>query len=174
MLSTKSTRVINFIIFQLGWIIIVYYHNFLSGLAGLGLTLVNYIILRVSLKEVILGFVIAFFGILNDLIMMKFGFLTLNNAAILPIPLWLAALWLLFVSTFSSSLEWLIRLNLLTTAFLGAFGGAISYCAGESLNALSYHITLVPSFLFHGLNWFLLFPFLFISYHRIRNRIFIN
>lgn len=167
MFPTKLIKLINFIVFQTGWIIIVYYHNFLSGLAGLGLTLVNYLLVKCSVKEMILCFFIAFLGVLNDFVMMKFGLLHFNNAWILPMPLWLIALWLLFVSTFSSSLAWLMRLNGLTIACLGALGGAVSYCAGASFNAFSYEITVMPSFLFHGLNWFLLFPLLFILYHRM-------
>jgi hypothetical protein len=172
MMSPNSTKFINFLIFQFGWIMIVFYHNFLSGLLGLGLALLNYLFIRISLKELMLSFAIAFLGILNDLIIAKIGFLDFSNAIMLPIPLWLASLWLLFVSTFASSLAWLRCLNVFFLAFLGAFGGAISYCAAEKLNALSYHTAGLPSFIFYGLNWLLLFPFLFILYHYIRKRIF--
>lgn len=169
MLLHNSTKLINFFIFQVGWIAIVSYHNFLSGLIGLALTFANYLIIRSSLKEYILGFFVAFLGILNDLVIAKLGFLTFSNATILPVPFWLASLWLLFVSTFPSSLAWLTRINVFFLFFLGSVGGAISYYAAEKLHAFSYHYVLLPQFLFYGLNWFLLFPFLFILYHHIRN-----
>ena len=125
-----------------------------------------------AFKELLLGFLIAFLGLLNDIIMVKIGFLHFSNATICPVPLWLASLWLLFASTFSSSLAWLRGAKVFFLAFLGSLGGALSYSAAEKLSALSYHSHLFPQFLFYGLNWFVLFPVLFILHHRIRNKIY--
>lgn len=166
-----SPKLINFFIFQFGWIVLIYNHNFLSGLIGLVLTGVNYWLTRSSAKEVMLGLGVSFFGILNDFIIVKLGILNFSHATILPIPLWLISVWLLFVSTFSSSLLWLKRVNIFFLALLGGLGGAFSYCAGEKLNAIFYHYSGLPQFIFHGLNWFLLFPFLFTLYHRVRSRL---
>ena len=170
MLSSDLNKLINFLTFQIGWIIMIYCHDFLSGLIGFGLTIFNYFIIRSTLKEIMLGFFIAFLGILNDFIMVKAGFLSFSNAIIISIPLWLASVWLLFVSTFSSSLGWLTRVNVVFLALMGAVGGSISYCTGKKLNALYFHYDVLPEFLFHALNWFILFPFLFILHNHIRSK----
>ena len=82
-------------------------------------------------------------GIVIELIVLKSGAITyrgLTASAVFP-PLWILALWLAFATLPDGALSWLSGRFGLQLLF-GAFGGPLSYIAGEKLGAAQ----LNPSF----------------------------
>lgn len=77
-------------------------------------------------------------------------------------PLWLLGLWLVFATTFRSSLAWLGD-RLSVAALLGAIVGPLSYYAGDRLGALQIGPPLTPRLIVLALVWSLLLPMLFVG-----------
>jgi hypothetical protein len=74
-------------------------------------------------------------------------------------PVWIMALWFLFVSTLTASLGWLRGRYFLSSA-LGAVFGPLSYLAGEGLGALALPHPLLLSVGAFALSWALILPVL--------------
>jgi hypothetical protein len=155
------TKIINFLVFQIGWLIVVYLHNQKAAIICIFLAMFNYIISKqYSLRALIAAIVVTLLGTVNDYTLLISGIISFPDLGANIFPLWLVALWLLFISTFKSSLQWLQGLALIPLALLGGVGGAISYWAGTAVGAMQYHGTL-PQLLLHFFNWLLLFPILY-------------
>jgi len=72
-------------------------------------------------------------------------------------PVWMMALWLMFVSTLTASLGWLRGRYALSFA-LGAMFGPLSYLAGEGLGAISLPLPPFTSIVTFAIIWALLLP----------------
>lgn len=161
MQHTLVTKIINFVLFQLGWIIAVYYHSNVAALFCFSLALIAYILSgHLTVRYLLLGAGVALIGIFNDYILHALGIIKFPNQTYIFLPLWLCAVWFIFVATFGSSLAWLQSLSLRYKAILGGLGGAVSYIAGAQLGAVAIHGTPIMQFAILFVNWFFLFPFL--------------
>jgi hypothetical protein len=74
-------------------------------------------------------------------------------------PPWLIALWVVFATTFRSSLAWLAA-RPLTAAVLGGLFGPVSYYAGQALGALNLMDNLPVAVTTLSAIWAALFPLL--------------
>lgn len=74
-------------------------------------------------------------------------------------PVWLLGLWLVFATTFRSSLEWLSDHSRFA-AVLGGVAGPLSYYAGDRLGALRVGEPLAQRLIILALVWSLLLPML--------------
>ena len=81
-------------------------------------------------------------------------------------PLWIAGLWVLFATTFGSSLAWLVGRPWLAFAF-GAVGGPLSYLAAERLGAVALGPDLGTSLAGLAVTWGLAMPALLALADRI-------
>jgi hypothetical protein len=79
------------------------------------------------------------------------------TAAALPIPLWLAVIWLALATLPHHSLGWMKGRPLLSAA-LGAIGGPLAYWAGVRLDAAAFSWPLLPSLLLLAVIWAMLWP----------------
>lgn len=83
-------------------------------------------------------------------------------------PVWLLGLWLVFATTFRSSLEWLSDHSRLA-AMLGGVAGPLSYYAGDRLGALRIGEPLIQKLIILALVWSLLLPILFACSRGVRH-----
>jgi len=106
--------------------------------------------LRTALATLLVGAL----GALVGWIELDRGWLNFVGAAPLPQlpPPWILALWLLFATTFDSSLAWVTR-RAWTTALFSLIGAPLSYLAGERLGALSILEPRTNSMLGIGVLW---------------------
>lgn len=74
-------------------------------------------------------------------------------------PIWMIALWLLFISTLTASLGWLRGRYLLSFA-LGAVFGPLSYLAGEGLGAITLPHPPLFSIMAFAMTWAIVLPIL--------------
>lgn len=87
------------------------------------------------------------------------GWLSYRGTAPFPQtpPWWILSLWVIFASTFDSSLAWL-RDRPVWSALLGAVGAPLSYLAGERLGALAVEAPRATHLLAVALAWGLAMP----------------
>ena len=153
-------KIINFILFQIGWVTALYFNTWWSGLICLLFAITNFRLLFLhSVPNLLIGCLIASLGMLNDALLLWHDVISIRSIS--SFPFWLAGLWLLFTSTFDGCLSWLNNKSLVLLSFVGAIGGATSYYAGCKIGAINYHFWHLPDFVFFALNWALLFPALF-------------
>ncbi|SCA58503.1 Uncharacterized protein AB751O23_AD_00190 [Chlamydiales bacterium SCGC AB-751-O23] len=74
-------------------------------------------------------------------------------------PLWVACIYLLMSTTFSSSLYWLRKKHLALTSSLGFLGGASSYWFGYQTKVFHFDGSILTALLCLSLYWMFLFPF---------------
>jgi hypothetical protein len=80
-----------------------------------------------------------------------------NLLPFLPLPGWMAALWLTFATLFLHGLQWLRHRPLLAAA-AGAFLGPASYYAGAQLHGVKLGMILQSFWLCYGLLWAIMMP----------------
>lgn len=151
-------QVSNFILFYIGWLLGVYYHNHWAALVCFGFALINFLMSREKKSVLVSALVITCIGLLNDSLVFGLGILRFTDTPEYWMTPWLAALWLLFASTYHSSLAWVEKTHRLFQATVGGIVGALSYIAGTKLGAVSYELTIMPQLIFHFLNWIWLYP----------------
>lgn len=80
-----------------------------------------------------------------------------NVLALIPLPGWMAALWLVFATLFLHGFQWL-RQRLPLAAVVGAILGPASYYAGSLLHGVKLGMILTSFFLCYGLLWAIMMP----------------
>jgi len=152
-------KVVNYLIFQIGWFIIAILHNTVAAFVGLTFAIANYIIIYNNIHTIYWCCVAAALGICNDILFSYLGILGYADSNSY-MTLWMSALWFLFISIIPCSLAWINNLTLAWIAVLGGVGGSIADEGGAQFGAVIYHGDVVPAYVFHFINWFLLFPIL--------------
>lgn len=159
-------KIVNFALFDVGWLVIVLagkHGRPLAALAAAGVIVgVNLWMLDGKRLEYLrlLGLIVLL-GVGVDSANLLCGVFALNGAPRFPYlcPLWLAVLWAAFGTTLRSSLSWLAGRYWLS-AVLGAVAGTVSYVAGAKLGA----VTLNPNQLFSTVvlagTWAVIMPLL--------------
>jgi Protein of unknown function (DUF2878) len=82
-------------------------------------------------------------GVCIDGALQATGFFSFRHGGV-PIPLWLAVIWLALAALPHHSLKWMKGRPLLSVLF-GALGGPLAYWAGVRLGAAAFHWPLLPS-----------------------------
>jgi len=148
---------INFALFQLGWLVCVFGGNVYALLfTTLALLLHHWLVLD-DRREWMLIAAIVLCGCLWDIAMAQFGVIRFADAMPVGIPLWLVCLWLLFSTTFMHSLLWLRR-HLWLAVPLGAVFGPASYWFGANLTEAELRLPVIESLAIMAAGWALLFP----------------
>jgi len=130
----------NYIGFQLGWFACVggagNGHVYLGPAASVPLLAAHLITSSQRVLELKRILAVAAFGLTLEVVAVSAGqYRYIGSAGLLP--LWVAALWVLFAATLNSSFSWLSRRPLLAAA-LGALAGPLSFMAGVELGAGEY------------------------------------
>jgi hypothetical protein len=135
-------KLINFLIYQTGWLVCVL--GAARGWPWAG-TVFALLALAWHLRqsddaraEFTLVFIAALVGGLWDSALAATGLVRFTNGVLIEgtAAHWMVALWVLFATTLNVSLAWL-KQHLLGAAILGAVGGPLAYLAGARLGALS-------------------------------------
>lgn len=79
------------------------------------------------------------------------GFFSFRHGGV-PIPLWLAVVWLALAALPHHSLKWMQGRPWLSALF-GALGGPLAYWAGVRLGAAAFHLPLIPSLALLAVIW---------------------
>lgn len=147
--------VINFAIYQVIWFLSILGESkgALLALPLLGVHLIFFAERKSDLKMML---VLLSAGLVIDGSLYHAGFFEFNESAI-PIPFWLAVIWLALATLPHHSLSWLKERPFLSAIF-GALGGPLAYWAGVRLGAASFNWPLVSSLMLLGLIWAVLWP----------------
>lgn len=157
-----ALRLVNYVLFQLGWFACVL--GAANGMPWLSLTAVAPILAlhfywaRRPGAELRLLTVCLLLGLLFDAVLLASGSVAFPNGEWLPglAPYWMACMWLLLGTTLNLSLHWLRDRVVLAAAF-GALGGPLAYLAGEGLGGITL-LRPVPALVMLAVGWGLVMP----------------
>lgn len=111
---------------------------------------------------------VAAFGLALELVAASLGRHRYEGPALL-LPLWVAALWLLFAATLNSSFAWLSG-RLPAAAALGAIAGPLSFQAGVALGAGQYTGSPASASAVLSVLWAVALPGAFVVSNRFSRR----
>ena len=157
--SETARNVLNFVVFQTGWLICILY----PGLAAAGLVLaflvLHFVLVsqkRMSeLQFIGLGTVL---GAALDLLWFRTGILASADGEVFLTPPWLVAIWAIFMTTLNHSLSWIGRKTWLPFV-LAPMAGPFAYWSAAQLGAVTLP-ALIPSLTALAVGWLVMFPLL--------------
>lgn len=163
MITSETIRnVLNFILFQIGWFACVIYPNLLGPLLVLFFLLLHFVLVSqnrfTELQFIGLGTVA---GSLLDGLWFRLGILDDGTGAVLLTPPWLVAMWAIFMTTISHSLNWISRKIWLACVF-APFAGTFAYWSASRMGAVEFP-ELTLSLVALALGWLALFPLLLLT-----------
>lgn len=166
-LPRLSLIVMNFIIYQVNWLLMVFGQNSFLWLA---LLLIGFhlLLLPEPARDIVLMVVVTCCGVILDGLLKIFGFFSFS-ADFWPIPLWLIVIWMSLGLLPNHSLGWL-KGRWVLSALLGAVGGPLAYWAGVRLGVASFNWPLLPSLLLLALLWACFWPLVMFIASRITPR----
>ena len=165
-----TSKIINFIFFQLIWFVCIIgaatnethaavAFSLLIILFHLYLTKDKKNELKILLLASILGFLFDGFLLKNELVLYA------NHGWSYSItPLWIIVLWMGFAITLNSSLSWLKK-KIKLSALFGALGGPLAYLAGEKLEAVT--ILSSGAIVALAIGWAIITPLLIIVTNKL-------
>jgi hypothetical protein len=165
-----KTSLINFVLFQLGWLACVI--SAANQQPLIGAVIASLIIVlhvwraKVPGSEVKLIGLAVLIGLAWDSVLVWQGVLVYSTGMWLPFlaPYWIIMMWALFATTLNVSLRWLKGKFLYAVTF-GAIGGPLAYYAGQRLGAVEFSETyLALGALFVG--WAVFTPLLMVLSER--------
>jgi len=153
-------KLINFILFQLGWFISVWgaaNQKLPLSMMVVALILLVHIMQASQKKEAaMLLFIIMLLGSIFDQLLLITNLITYQNQFFdTLVPVWIVAMWGLFATTLNLSLSWL-KSNRVLAVLFGFIGGPVAYFAAEQLNAVQ--LTNQFSIYALALGWAILTP----------------
>ncbi len=169
----KPTIIINFIAFQIIWLLCVF--GAAKGYPWLGPLAVSLWLLAhlqihrsTAAQELKLVIFAAVLGYCLDSILVLLDIMRFTEAAQLGYPstLWMVALWVNLAMTIRHSLDWLNRRYVLTSLF-GGFGGALAYWAGVKIGAITMQDTTLALFTIFSV-WFFALPLIYLYSGRLQ------
>lgn len=162
--SRRLRWLINAVVFQVGWLICVLGSNLAAAIAVFGLVALHLAIISQHPRReglfIVLG---SALGSLMDGLWFKLGLLATPEPFFGPVPLWLLALWALFLTTIGHSLAWLASIGRLTT-LLAPVAGIIAYGAASQLGAIDL-VSPGRALIAIGVGWMITLPLL-VSWNR--------
>lgn len=160
MIRSRSLRLlVNVAAFQAGWLLCVVGSNLVAAIAGFGLVGLHLLLVsqRPAPEALFIGLG-TLLGSLMDGLWFRLGLIASPEPYSGLVPVWLVALWALFLTTPGHSLAWLNGhpgLALLLSPLAGAF----AYWSASQFGAIEL-LRPIPGLLAIGLGWLLVFPLL--------------
>lgn len=157
--SETFRNVLNFVLFQVGWLICVLY----PGMLAVGVVAVFLMIHLVLISQhrwleaQFIGFGTVVGGVLDG-IWFQTGILDDGTGEVLLTPIWLVAIWAIFMTTLCHSLQWVSRKPWLPW-ILAPMAGPFAYWSASKLGAVELPLMNL-SLLALALGWLLVFPLL--------------
>ena len=158
-------RLINALLFQIGWLACVIGGNSLWLLVTLGVLVFHVLWISRWADEGRLILSVVMLGTTVDSSLRWLGVFDFNDIAPL-IPLWLMLMWALLATTLRHSLQWTASPWWLAS-LLGAVAGPLSYYAGGQLAGVQFPYGQWPTLIGLGILWSLLFPTLHFMAQRL-------
>ena len=165
MLSSTVSKIINVLLYQLGWFSCLLGATWgypLSGAFFALLLMAVHLVLAESRKsELYLMLSACLLGVVVDTLQQAAGVFTfkIDPAWPLWLPLWIFVIWAQFATLFHYGLYWLSGRYLLA-AFLGLIGGPLAYWGGVRLGAAQFNEALFFSVSSLAVVWALVMPML--------------
>lgn len=159
MTTSTYSRLLNFAWYQLLWFTAILGGSAFAPLLFLLLVLHLSLIARKG-AEVLLLLGAAVIGVAFDGLLAGVGFYAFNEGTgMLPIPLWLVAIWMGFAGTLRSSMSFMAaRPRLMTLA--ATVLAPVTYLGAERLGAVTFSLGAAPTAVVIGLSWWALTPLL--------------
>ncbi|TBW56044.1 DUF2878 domain-containing protein [Marinobacter halodurans] len=159
---------LNFVLFQAGWLVCVVYPGPVAVVSAMLILALHLgVISRSPMGEARFILIGTLLGTLLDGLWFRAGLLVCPEGQPLWIPLWLVALWALFMTTLCHSLAWLGEHRSLMVA-LPPFAGPFAYWSAAKLGAVTLPEPTI-SLIAIGLGWLVLFPLLMVvRQHTVR------
>jgi hypothetical protein len=159
MSDSRYSRVLNFAWYQLLWFTAVVGGDSSAWLL-LALLIRHLLWVKSWRSELLLMVPAALQGCVIDSAIAAAGYYVFDPVPqVLPIPVWLVAIWLGFAGTLRHSLEWLIARKKLMTV-LASVGAPLTYVAAARLGAVDFPFGVWPTVLVVGLAWAAMSPVL--------------
>jgi hypothetical protein len=158
MISSPTYRnILNFVMFELGWLACVLLPQ-AWALAVVAIFLVLHFVLVSQHKIDELKFIVigTLAGSVLDGLWLRTGVLADTSGAAVLTPPWLIALWAIFMTSLNHSLRWLGR-NRLLMLLIVPLAGPFAYWSASALGAVTLP-SLLPSLLALAVGWLVLFP----------------
>ncbi len=146
---------LNVALYQAVWFLCVFKENQVAFVAFF-LVLLHLVFSSCRYNDLKMMAILLAVGTLIDGTLHLAGFMTYNTSA-LPIPLWLAVVWLALATLPHHSLKWL-KDRLWLSLFFGALGGPLAYWAGVKVGAAAFGMALLPSLALLAVIWGVLWP----------------
>ena len=154
-------KLLNFLLFQVGWFICVLGaandSTFLALALVTTLIIIHITITPHKIDDIKLFAYALIIGFVYDGFIQFYGLILYNSAGWqfpLP-PLWILMLWVLFSMTLNHSLSWLKGRIIISSVF-GFVGGPLAYIAAEKLGAIT--ITSSQTIFILALGWAIITP----------------
>ncbi|MDP4546266.1 MAG: DUF2878 domain-containing protein [Marinobacter sp.] len=170
MISSATVRnTLNFLLFQTGWLVCVLYPSLAASLLALLFVIIHLLLVSTQrgaeLRFIAVG---VFLGSLMDSLWLNAGILGIETPDAIQIsPVWLVAIWALFMTTLCHSLNWVAKRAWLPFV-LAPCAGSFAYWSASKLGAVTLPNHAV-SLVVIGAGWLVLFPLLlFIRNHLVR------
>jgi len=166
MLSATLSKIINVVLYQIGWfscvIGAVRGYSVTGSLLALLMMLIHLSLANSRKSELKLMFCVCLLGVMIDSIQQALGVFSFKIEPDWPLwlPLWVFVIWAQFATLFRYALYWLTGRYLLAAAF-GLAGGPLAYWGGVRLGAAEFGGNLLYSLVTLALVWALLTPVLF-------------
>lgn len=148
-------KILNLGIYQIIWFLCVLWEN-KGALFALPLLVLHLWLSPHKKADLKMMALLLAGGALVDGALHYFGYIRFNVPA-LPIPLWLAVIWLALATLPHHGLAWFKGRPTLSVV-LGAMGGALAYGAGVRIGAAAFTGTWLSSMILFAILWGLIFP----------------
>ena len=156
--------IVNFVLFQIGWFACVLGAAKQLPWAGaavvVAIVIVHLRLAKQAKPEIILLLISMLIGGSYDQLMQHNALLSYqaHGWAAAVVPVWIIALWAVFVTTLNVSLRWM-RGKWLVAILFGAIGGPLAYLGAEKLGAVTINSPPI-SYVALGFGWAILTPLL--------------
>ncbi|WP_339803638.1 DUF2878 domain-containing protein [uncultured Marinobacter sp.] len=162
--GTGAGKLVNFVLFQLGWLALVTWPGVASTTLAVALVAFHLSLVsrawQAELRFIVVGTVI---GSLLDGLWFQTGILT-DQSGSLWTPYWLMAVWAMFLTTLGHSLAWMHQKPWLPW-LLAPLSGPFAYWAASRLGAIGLEQGGI-SLLALAIGWMLVFPLLLLLQRR--------
>lgn len=130
--------ILNLIVFYVGWCVGVLQHNTYAAVIVLSLAMLNALIMHYKTRELIMIFALAILGCMSDVVAYSCGLYAFTYTSVMFTSgnLWLVSLWLLFLTTFNSSLKILLGTKIYILSLIGFLGGMASYFVASKMHTI--------------------------------------
>lgn len=155
---------INFAVFQIGWLSSVIgaaqQMPWLGPLAAVVALSIHFKAARRPIEEIMLVMSCASIGAAFDSFLHASGWVSYSSGLFSSVlaPYWIVTMWMLFATTLNVSMRWL-RGRPALAALFGLFGGPLAYITGQKLGGIELS-SPVAAVIALGIGWAVMMPIL--------------